>query len=277
MLVLKALLRTLIIVLAAFAIAIAVSAVSAPYSGEVLVSIHEIRITVSGVGDAAAFLTILLFSWIWMIERKKRGNNTGTRLERLNAAGFGVLPGIAIWKIFEQATALSRGKPVFAPLPETAIFSEMGYFTPSRTELIFSVIIFSGLVLWLILRRKEFDGNGDLFWTVLCIWGQIRAFSVRFRIHSFPIQGTVWVEQIIWLVVSFLPLILWTIRNHNINGFSWLPVVVWIVVLCCGTFLVLSTADVLSTGSSIGDLAVSAGGTGLSILLILLAGKDSRR
>ena len=47
-------------------------------------------------------------------------------------------------------------------------------------------------------------------------------------------------------------------------------------MLSCETVLVLNTADVLSAGSRIGDMAVNAGCMALCMLLMLMAGKDSR-
>ena len=62
-------------------------------------------------------------------------------------------------------------------------------------------------------------------------------------------------------------------RTQKSTAFTVLE---WVIAVGCGIVMVLHTAGILTVGSAAADTAVNAGCTILSMLLILLAGKDSR-
>ena len=62
-------------------------------------------ITVNGAGAIISLLVLLLFAGFRIMETRKRTEEISSG-EILNAIGFGILPGLAIWKIFEQYTVL---------------------------------------------------------------------------------------------------------------------------------------------------------------------------
>ena len=149
-------------------------------------------------------------------------------------------------------------------------------FQPSRIEFILAVLCFAAIVCWLVIRKKEIPGNGDLLLIVLCVWGMIRAFTDGLREIPFMQAGAVNLTQIVFLLISDIPMAVWTYRIEKKQKSTVFAVLEWIAVAGCQTALVLNTCGVISSGSGIGNLAVNAGCTILPILLMLLAGKDSR-
>ena len=207
--------------------------------------------------------------------RKRNGKAAGWG-ERVNAAGFGLLPGAAVWKIFEQFTALSKGTEVFEPLPAIPFLIPEGRFATSRIELILAAVCFAAVLMWLIARRKDLPGNGDLLWTVLCVWGLVRALTESFRAEPLLRAGNADLMQILFLVLADAGFAVWTERRIRTQKSAVFTAAEWIAVLTCETVMVLNTAGVLSIGSGIGDLVMLAGCTVLCTVLILLCGNDSR-
>ena len=273
---LKRILLTFLWCLGAAALAVAVSSAAERESGDLLVSFAGMRLTVTGVGVFLSLLTLLLFAYVWTAEKRKRKGAAKGNAEWLNALGFGLLPGIAVWKAFEHGTALGTGIPVYEPIPEIPFIISGGRFMVSHIELILAVLCFCILVIWLIARRKDLPGNGDLLWSVLCVWGLIRAWTETFRMFPLLCAGNVNLMQVLFLILSVVPLVLWTVRTGKAQKSTVLTVLEWIAVIACGTVMVLNSSGILSVGSKIGDLIVNTGCVTLSMLLILLTGKDSR-
>ncbi len=236
----------------------------------------SLPVSVTGIGAAVSLLTFLLFAVFRTIEIRKR---TSTELcigETLDSVGFGLLPGIAVWKIFEQNTLLSYGTEAFDPFLSLSVILHNGRFAVSRFEMLLASLSFAGVVFWLIVRRKDLAGNGDLVLTVLCVWGLMRAFTEGFREFTYLRTDDLNLTQIMLLAAADIPMAVWTLRLDAQEKSTAFAVLEWIAVLGCETVLVLNTAEVLSAGSRIGDLAVNACCTVLCMLLILSAGKDSR-
>ncbi len=273
---LKGLGRTLLVLLASAVLVIAVSSLAEKKDGEMLFTYAGMRVTVTGAGAAAAFLTILLFASLRLSDFRKRNGKAAGWGERVNAAGFGLLPGAAVWKIFEQFTALSRGTEVFEPLPALPFIMQEGRFAPSRIEMILAAACFAAVLIWLIARRKDLPGNGDLLWTVLCVWCMVRAVTESFRAEPLLRAGNADLMQILFLTLADAGFAVWTARRFRTQKSAVLTAPEWIAVISCETVMALNTAGVLSVGSGIGDLAMLAGCAALCTILILLCGKDSR-
>lgn len=234
------------------------------------------RITGTGIGAIVSLLTVLLFSGFRGIENRKRNGAGYSAGEILNDIGFGLLPGIAVWKVFEQKTMLGTGTASFEPIEQLPLLTENGTFMVSRAEMILAAVCFAGIVFWLMLRKDDIPGNGDLFLSVLCMWGLVRAFTEGLRETTLLRAGNVNLTQILLLAAADISLAVWTIRREAAQKNTAFSILEWIAVLSSEAVMVLNTADILSAGSGIGDLAVNAGCTVLCLLLILPAGKDSR-
>ena len=274
--VLKTILRVIAAILSAAVLAAGISSLTEQGGGETLFSFRFLRLTVTGIGWALSYLVILLFATIRLSGLRSRGSSTGGIGERLDAFGFGLLPGAAVWKLFEMNTTLGRGKEVYDPLPELPLFTAKGCFAPSWIELVCCLICFAVILAWLAVRRQELAGNGDLMMTVVIVWGLFRAFTETFRAEPFAAAGSFNITQIILFALADICLAVWTVRKERTQKSTAFAVLEWIAVLACETAEVLTDGGILSAGSRIGDLAVTAGCTILCTLLMLLAGKDSR-
>ncbi len=274
--VIKILLWILLPVLAATVLAIALSSVAEPERGETILSFFGMRLTVTGAGAGLSFLTFLGFAGIRFARNPNRKRKSFSFRTLADAAGFGFLPGTAVWKVYEQFTPLAAGTPVFEPLPVIGWIMQDGCFAPARMEMILSLLCFAGIIIWLILRKDDFSRNGDLPGVVLCLWGLVRALTESIRAVPFLHAGSINLTQILFLLAADVPLIFWTGRGWTKKKSTVFTALEWIAVLSCETVLVLNTSGVLTVGSDIGDFAVNCGCTILSILVILLAGKDSR-
>ena len=273
---LKIVLWTAAAAITAALLAIAVSVLTEGKGGETILSFWVLRLTVSGAGSALAFLNVMFFALLRLGDLRGRNEKAPVSGERLNAAGFGMLPGIAVWKIFETVTFLAEGKNVFEPLPQIPLLTENGVFSPSLIELFCSVICFAAVLIWLMVRKRDLPGNGDLLMTVACIWSMLRTVTETFRTTPLITAGSVSFMQIIFLLLSDLCLIIWTVRKERLQKSPVFAALEWAAVLACQTMIVLTSAGVVTTGSMIGDLSLTAGGAALALLLMLLAGKDSR-
>ena len=274
--ILKMILWTAAVILGTALLAVAISTLSERNAGETVLSFWVLRVTVTGVGGALGVLTILLFAALRMADLHKRNEKASGIGEWLNAIGFGLLPGAAVWLVFETATTLGKGKEVFDPLPRLPLVTEEGRFAPSWIELFCAVLCFAAILAWLMARKRDLPGNGDLLMTVLCIWSMLRTVTETFRAEPFIAVGSASVTQILFLTAADLCLIIWTVRKERTQKSTAFAVLEWIAVLACQTVIVLTSAGVLTAGSMIGDFAVIAGCALLCLLLMLLSGKDSR-
>ena len=235
------------------------------------------RITGTGIGAVISLLVMLLFSGLRAVGRRK-GNNAGFSTGEIpDAIGFGLLPGIAVWKIFEQGTLLGKGIGIFDPVGEIPLITEGGRFAVSRAEMILAAVCFAAVILWLILRKEDLPGNGDLLLTVLCVWGLIRAFTEGFREETILRAGRFNMTQILLLAAADMPLAVWTVRLDAAQKSTAFSILEWIAVLSCETVMVLNTSEYLSAGSRIGDLAVKTGSALLALILTLLVGGEVRK
>ena len=233
------------------------------------------RITVTSAGAIISLMILLLFSGLRVINTRKQAEEISAG-EILNSIGFGILPGLAIWKIFEQYTVLGNGTESFDPIRDIPLFTEKGRFTVSRTEILLAVLCFAAVVLWLAFRRDEIPGNSDLLLTVLCVWGMLRAFTEGLRETTLLRAAGVNLTQVLMMLLADFSLTVWTIRLEAAQKNTAFAVLEWIAVLSAQAVMVLNTTGVLSAGSQIGDLVVNGGCMVLCLLMILSAGKESR-
>ncbi len=232
--------------------------------------------TATGAGAAISLLVFALFSGYRLMETRRRTEAEFSPGEILNAVGFGLLPGIGTWKVFEQHTRLGTGMEAFAPVSAVPLLSEDGKFAVSRAEILLAVLFFAAVLIWLAIRKDEIPGNGDLLFTVLCVWGLTRALTEGIRDTTLLRAGSVNMTQILMLILADISFGVWHVRLEAAQKNTAFAVLEWIAVLSAEAVMVLNTAGVLTAGSGIGDLAVNAGCTVLCLLMILSAGKDSR-
>ena len=229
-------------------------------------------------GHFAAIVVFLLFALLWIRETRKVSKEKPGAGMMFNAAGFGLLPGLAVWKIFEPyygLEILSGGKKLYEPLEPVLHLSRGEYFAPERIELIALLIAFAAVVIWLIIRREPVPGNGDLFLSVICIWSAIRTTTETLRSTPLRIQG-ISIFIVSSIAVEIVVMGIWTVRRGKRQKSAVMTALEWTGILACCAIIILQDAGVVSMGREITNLVVTLGCSILTAALILSAGKDSR-
>ena len=226
----------------------------------------EQTLLAAGLGYSA--LVLLFFALGWNVSHRKRLGKPPGRGAVLNAVGYGLLPAAAVWKTFEHHTFLGEGRPLFPPVTELAFFTEDGRFAPCRAEMCLLILGFLAMSLWLILRKQEVPRNGDLLPVSLVIWAGIRIVTESLRAET----ATVWLGQrmirILACAVLLLCMAVWTARwaKKKTNRHAWMN---WLAVVPALGALMATAMGVLSVGSEIGDLAVTAGCSAAAVCGVL--------
>jgi hypothetical protein len=232
--------------------------------------------TIALAGLGATLFMILLFSLLWILDIRKRRTGRLTSGHWANAFGFGLLPGISAWKAFDAfAGSAGGGKPLFQPLRDIPWLTADGLFVPGRAEFCAAVLLLAGVIIWLIVRKKDLPGNGDVLITVLCLWGTVRNVTEGLRAEP-PRTGPFSLVILLAVATELICLGIWTVRRGQKQKSAVMTALEWIAVTGCGVLILLQEAGILSMGSEIANFAASAGCALLAAALILSAGRDSR-
>ncbi len=262
-------------ILLSAATALAVSIWALAGENDTLILSGPLRLSVCGLGAGAALLTALAFADGWIGERKRRGGDRrpGTLL---NGIGFGLLPGAAVWKIFEQNTYLNAGEAVGKGIPALPFVTENGLYQPASLEMILALAAFAGLVIWLALRKTEPEENGDLLGVSLTLWGTVRLITEGFRAPEAARLGTELLPVYLSAAVMLLYLLIWTrraLRKKENTGYALACVPVFCVF---SAVVILQGLKVISLNPG-ADLAIRAAGALLAMKAVICMGRISRR
>ena len=238
---------------------------------DVITEVAGIRMTVKLAAAGISLLVLILFAVLWLLDLKKRAGKSIPFGAWINGIGFGLLPAIAVWKAFEDYMPAAKGTEVIEPLPLIPWLTGDGVFMPCRIELAAALICFTGICLWLILRKEDLPDRGDLLLVALCLWAAVRIITVSFR----PDIDSVYRYVCCGLILSGL--VLWTVRRARIRPGAGRIAADFTAEGLCFAMIVVTTEGVLSAGSTIGDLAAVAGCAVLAAALALIAGGDSRK
>ena len=236
---------------------------------DVLAEIGGIRLTVKTAGIIAAILTLLLFTLFRKRMNRKAAEETQPLLRWLDGIGFAFLPSAAVWKVFDSVYT-GAGREVITPLPPIAWLTENGRFIPCNIEMIAALLCFAGLCIWLMVRKDELIGKGELLIISLCLWSGIRVLTESFR----EAQNNV--IRYVYCAAILICLAVWTTRQQVQPHSKQRSIGSWLAAVLCTAMIVLTSSGTLSVGSAIGDLAVIGGCAVLITLLVLLCGSDSR-
>ena len=194
-----------------------------------------------------------------------------------DSVGFGLLPGIATWKAFEQFTAAGSGVAAREPLDRLWEATEEGLFLPCRIELCAALISFAGIVLWLVIRKRELSGNGDLALSVLCVYGAIRTVTENLRAQPWIRLGVFSLVIPVCCALNWTGLILWSVRRDKVQKNSFLNIVEFAGALFCTCAILLISAGVLSAGNWFVDLLIVTIAALILAVISLSAGMDARK
>ena len=264
------------ILLFAFLLTIAVS-LSGIGNREVLVSINALRITVTAAGAGLAVIITAVFEEIRILGVQRRIRKTIYMGDRADGIGFGLLPGLIVWKIFEQGTNAGLGKSSFSPLDNLPWITEEGFFMPCRIEIVAAVICFAGIVLWLMLRRKDLSGNGDLLLSVLCVLGSIRCVTEFFRAEPWIHAGNFTLVIPFFCIMNWVCLIMWAVRRDRLQKNLLMDLVEILGAILCTSGILLISMRIITIGNNVADLIVLSAAAFIMAVLTLAAGMDARK
>lgn len=233
------------------------------------------RLSVCGIGVGLSLLICLAFSNAWIGTRWKVTRRETGRGRYLNGIGFGLLPALMVWKVFEASTFLGRGDPVPEGFGADGLLIRNGLWMPSRAELLLAAALFTAAILWLVLRKESLPENGDLLGVTLGCYAACRMVTEGFRANqeARSLGGLAgWAAGALTLFV----LGIWVgraIRCRLHTGYAWACVP---LTLASIVFLVLIQNGILSVGIPAVDLGMQAGFALLCIKSLCCMGRVTR-
>ena len=258
----------------AAAAAVVISRWGLPEENDLLLQFGSVRIGVSGIGAGLSLVTVLAFADGWIRVQRPKGNTGAGRL--WNGIGFGLLPGIAVWKCFEQASSQSTGTEIPKGFFQMAWLTKDGRFLPARTEMLLAVILFGTIAVWLIARREDFPDNGDLAGISVALWSAGRLVTDGFHVNQPGLFGTGGIMG--WLAAGLMLIILihWggrAFRKRKHTGFF--PVCISVFLLSVA-LIVLIRNRILSFDHPAAELVLICCGALLALKAVLCMGRVSR-
>lgn len=198
-----------------------------------------------------------------------------------NAVGFGMLPALAVFRLFTEGTDFATGRVSRSGwLSGTMLTAENAegqcVYTVSRIEVIGLLLLFALLVLWLALRRERIPNNGDIFWVALtelggfCLLTDILYETAQVRIGEVPVLVVTGAALIL------LPLIVWTAVNAKKKKNTALVIACWAVYLVAMVAIFLRERTQLLGTESLTLAAVRTGASLLAVKAALCAGRVGR-
>ena len=272
----KTLLQALLGLLAACAAAAAVGTWILPQENDLLGTVGGIRLSVSGIGAGLSLLTMLAFADGWIGARNRRLPEARGIGRVMNGLGFGLLPGVAVWKVFEQHTALGRGNPLPEGLNLSGFLTREDAWLPSLLELMLALLLFVAVVIWLMLRKADLPENGDLFGVSAVCWGAVRTVTEGFRAAQLSLLGETRVVGWLAAGVVLAGLVVWCARNlrqKRNTGYILACIPVFLVSI---TGIVLIQNGVIRSGIPAVNLAAQCCFALLAMKAALCLGRISR-
>ncbi len=261
---------------AAFAAALAVGTWLLPEERDALETLGGFRLSVSGIGAGLSLLTALAFASGWIGSAGRRNGAGGGAGRAWNGIGFGLLPGIAVWKIFERRTALAQGAKIPEAFGNGWLFGSAGRWLPVRAEILLAAALFGAAVIWLLIRKRELPENGDLAGVSAALWGSARMVTEGLRADPGGPAGEISAAG--WLAAGVMALTLawWTaraLREKRKAGYAAACVPVFLLSVA-GIALIQN--QILQTGVPAADLAGQICFSLLALKAVLCMGRVSR-
>ena len=264
----KKILQALAGVLLAAAAALAVGTWVFPAQEDLIFTFSGLQVSVVGIGAGLSLLTLLAFGDAW--------SAMGGSRSLLNRIGFGLLPAVAVWKIFERHTPLGQGAPLQEGMPALPGLTAGGAWLPGRIETAAALVLFAAVVLWLVLRKSPLTQRGDLLGVSISLWAAVRLVTESLRANQLPLLGQ---ERIVgWLAAGLMGLVLvcWIlrgIRQHKNTGYALACVPVFVLAIAG---IVLFQNGILKTAYPLADLILQFLCALLSLKSVLCMGRVTR-
>ena len=246
------------------------------FSGEIRLNTRpeSFPLSLSGVGGALALLTALAFAAAWTGVARRTGSpvSAGTRL---NAAGFGLLPGIAVWKAFEQESFLNVGAVIPREIPRLPWWTADGATQPGRIEMTLALLCFAAVVCWLALRREAVPENGDLSGVCLTLWGTARLGTAAWRGELSGVPQTRLILACTGAAMMAAALIIWVLRafrRKQNTGYA----AACVPVFAAGATVVILQGQGILTINPAADTAIGCACALLAMKAVICMGRITR-
>ena len=241
-----------------------------PAENDLLAALGPVRISVAGIGAAVSLMTICCFACGWMAAK---GN--GKDASWADAIGFGFLPGVAVWKSFEQGTRLGQGTAAAEGFPVPWVTRE-GIWLPSRLESAMALLLFATVIIWLMIRKKEWSAGWDLAGVSVSLWCALRLITEGARAAQPGIGGMPPVMG--WLAAAgmMLCLILWTARSVRARVHPGYFFACWAVWVAAIALIAVIRNELLTLNHPLADRMAVILAAALAMKAVLCMGRISR-
>ena len=273
--ILKCGIQGLIGLLLAAAAAIAVSTWVFPAENDELLVCHGFRIGVAGIGAGLALLVLFAFADGWVGTRDRRGG-THFPATLFHGIGFGLLPGIAVWKAFEQGTPAGRGIAVPEQMPQIPWWTAESAYLPCRIEMTLALAAFGAMILWLALRKEDLPENGDLLPAGVTLWGTVRLITGAYHATRILFPENAWAVSAIAAAGMGISLLFWAhrvFRTQKNTGYAYACIPVFVISVAG---IVLQDLGIL-TVNPLADQAIRIVCALLAMKAVLCLGRISRQ
>lgn len=225
-------------------------------------------------GAGLSLLTCLLFTLLWNGFFRRRGiKSAGTFF---NGVGFGLLPAVAVWKSFEPAMTGIAASAGADRLWQPGTLPFLREPMPARPELFGILLGFLALCLWIILRKEDLPGNGDVLGAAVTLWSTVtwiaepfhgeEGFRLFFLNPRLPIA----------FVLMLICMALWIWRGSEEQKNTGYALACVLVFAGCLVMTVLLRTGRFSAGNELADLAIQTGCALLAMKAVLCVGRVSR-
>ena len=272
----KMILRTLAGLILAGCVGIAAGTWLFPEENDLILNAEWFRVSVTGIGAGLSLVVILAFAngWIIAAERSYPENDGAGRI--LNGIGFGLLPGISVWKAFETGTRAGAGSPVPEGVPAAPWLTAEGAFLPGRIEMAAALVLFAAVILWLMIRRSGLPENGDLLDVCAVVWAACRLVTEGFRTGGL-LPGEIRIAGWLALAVMAAALAGWSLRDHRQEKNTRYVIACVIVFLGSATAVVLIQNNLILERNAPAGLVIRVLCAALAMKAVLCMGRISRK
>ncbi len=217
----KKMLQALAGMLLAALVCVTVGTWAFPEENDLIASYSGFRVSVAGIGAGVSLLILLAFADGWIRVKKSETANGYAPGRMLNSLGFGLLPAVCVWKVFEAGTLRGPGMPVVQGfqdlIPANGLMTAEGLWLPGRFEAALALVLFASEILWLTLRKNPLPENGDMSGISVCLWSTGRAVTESFRANQIRLPGE---RPVGWIALAAgtIVFVCWMIRLFRQRG-----------------------------------------------------------
>ena len=248
-------------------------------------AIGSFEVTTVMLGIPAALLLWVLLALIFSRMYRKtvwEGTLNGTVTgKRLNAAGFGLLPALAVFSLFTEGTEMALGRVSHSGWLEntllTAVNAEgQNVYRTGRILAIGLILLFTLLVLWLTMRRERIPDRGDILLTALTEAGGLAVVTSLLCREDGMRIGLLPVQLCIGFLLIAIPLTVWTVRNRREKKNTAYIAVCWAVFILSAAAAAVREYTVLLGNGTATLAAVRTGAGLLAVKAALCLGRVER-